>query len=175
MAVVIDATIGGTDSNSYVTLSESEIYFNNRPFPTNWLSLSDDIKSQYLIYSTTMLDNMLVPYGTIASDTQTLNFPREDIHDCNNRLIANDVIPNDIKIAQMEQAIYLYSSGDITSKPSLLTKGFKSAKVGDLSITVDKLNVANKLADQTINFLRCYGIISSGATSGLSMVQTYRN
>lgn len=175
MAIVIDATVGGTDSNSYVTLAESETYFENRPFSTDWIALTDDEKSQYLIYSTMMIDNMLVPYGTIASDTQALNFPREDLYDCNGREIEDDVIPDGIKRAQMEQAIYLFSSGDITSKPSLLTQGFKSAKVGDLSITVDKLNVANKLADQTMNFLRCYGVLTSGATAGISMVNTYRN
>jgi hypothetical protein len=175
MAVTIDATVGGEDSNSYVTLAESETYFEYRPFSTDWLALTDDEKSQYLIYATLLIDNMLLPYGTIASDTQKLNFPREDLYDCNGRELDSDIIPDEIKYSQMEQAIYLYTSGDITSEPSILSKGIKSAKVGDLSVTLDSLNVANKLSDQTINFLRCYGVITAGATANISMVQTYRN
>ena len=48
MAATIDATIKGASANSYVTLSESNDYFDTSPDSSTWTNKTDDQKKEIL-------------------------------------------------------------------------------------------------------------------------------
>ena len=45
MAAAIDATLGGSASNSYVTLAEAETYASSQPWAATWDTYSDGQKT----------------------------------------------------------------------------------------------------------------------------------
>lgn len=70
----IDATVGGSSSNSYETLTEANVYFDERlPLPTPWV-VSGDASIRALIMATRVLDSMSVPRKTLKRDGCNCNF-----------------------------------------------------------------------------------------------------
>ena len=61
--------------NSYVTLDEAELYFENRPDVAAWITADDELKEQSLIAATSQLD-MLSFAGYTTVETQNLAWPR---------------------------------------------------------------------------------------------------
>jgi len=62
-------------TNSYSTVSEADLYFEDRLDAAAWTSAGNDLKGQALITATRMLDNMRW-VGVASSETQKLAFPR---------------------------------------------------------------------------------------------------
>ena len=119
MAAVIDATVGGTSSNSYVTLAEAEAYFVDRFIVgegKGWDAFSDDQKTARLIFATKIID-ILIFVGEKSDQQQALQWPRQDpdftLSDwaaaglllIKNIRIERDEIPQQIKDAQCELAL----------------------------------------------------------------------
>ena len=77
MAATIDATIKGANANSYVTLSESNDYFDTSPDSSTWTNKTDDQKKRSLISATRWIDT-LVYLGDRCDDGQALKFPRNN-------------------------------------------------------------------------------------------------
>jgi len=74
---MIDSTVSGSNSNSYVTVTEADSYFEGNPFfGENWISKSDAEKEYWLQSSTRSLDRMYTYVGERAEDDQALEFPR---------------------------------------------------------------------------------------------------
>lgn len=108
-------TISGSTSNSYVTAGEASAYFESHPYATAW----DDDENK-LIYAATMLDALGAWNGYKTSPEQSREFPRVGLSDKTNAYppnydtgmsimgagILDTVIPPEIKIAQMELALY---------------------------------------------------------------------
>ena len=75
---MIDSTVSGSNSNSYVTVIEADSYFEGNPFfGENWVSKSDSEKEYWLQSSTRSLDRMYTYVGERADDSQSLEFPRK--------------------------------------------------------------------------------------------------
>ena len=81
MALVLDATVGGSAANVYLTLADAETYFSARPFTSVWTAAADADKNVALVYATTLLDQQKwkgakgsTPAGAL---TQALAWPRE--------------------------------------------------------------------------------------------------
>ena len=75
----IDATISGTDSNSYVTLDEANAYFSTRLHSDIWNSASDADKEAALITSTNIIDWYYNYKGAKTVSTQNLQWPRAGV------------------------------------------------------------------------------------------------
>jgi len=74
---MIDSTVSGSNSNSYVAVTEADSYFEGNPFfGENWISKSDAEKEYWLQSSTRSLDRMYTYVGERAEDDQALEFPR---------------------------------------------------------------------------------------------------
>lgn len=56
MALVLVSAVGGASSNSFLSLSEAESYFEGRPFAAAWTGSTTALKEQALVYATTLLD-----------------------------------------------------------------------------------------------------------------------
>ena len=136
MAVIIDATLGGTNSNSYVTLIEANGYFEARLHTEYWDSADDDTKNRSLVMATRRIEQESF-YGDRATSTQRLKFPRINLGYLDGILLDN-IIPEMLKEAQYELAIHLLSTD--MSQPSVDTGAIAEAKVGSVSVkyAVDK-------------------------------------
>lgn len=131
----IDATVAGTNSNSYITLTEADAYWADHLYSTTWDALTDDNKNKALVMATRYLDDWVDWKGIKASDNQSLRWPRYDVVDRDNYWIDGDVIPPFLKDATAELAGYV-AIADPTAEPD--TKGFSELKVGELMLKIDK-------------------------------------
>ena len=167
----IDATVGGSTANSYGTLDELKAYFSNRSEASDLLAESDSVIIARMIQATLINDTVLKAYGAIASQEQSLEFPRKDLYDKHGRYYADVIIPEKIKYAEFEQALYLYVN-DI-SVPSILTQGFREARLDVMQIKLDKDFVPKKLSYDAIDFLELFGEVTL-ANTNMTQVQVIR-
>ena len=163
--------VGGEASNSYGTMDELRDYFFNRSEAADLLAEDDSVIMARMIQATLINDTLLKAYGELVSDSQSLEFPRKDLYDKHGRTYPDDVIPDKIKYAQFEQALYLYKN-DI-SFPSILTQGFKEAKLDVMQIKLDMDFAPKKLSYDAIDFLSLFGEVTQ-ADSKMKQVQVIR-
>ena len=156
MAATINATLKSETANSYVTLSESNDYFDTSPDSSTWTNKTDDQKKRALISATRWIDT-LVFYGDRCDESQALKFPRNN-YQVDGVELACSAIPNNIKYAQFELARALANdTGAITGTTG--TEGnFSEVRVGD---TFVKYNTASQGTGSINNILDVYPWLQS--------------
>ena len=132
MAATINATIKSETANSYVTLSESNDYFDTSPDSSTWTNKTDDQKKRALISATRWIDT-LVFQGDRCDEDQALKFPRTN-YQVDRVELSCSTIPNNIKYAQYELARALANdTGAITGTTG--TEGnLSELKMGDIQL-----------------------------------------
>ena len=143
MAITIDSTVGGLSSNSYVTEAEALTYFEGRLNSDVYDDATDEVKKAALVNATVRLDHERF-LGRTTDDTLTqgLRWPRFGLVDRDGRLINSDVIPIEIKHAQMELALSLLAT-DLQSTDTLFK--FDKIKVDTIELTPSRSSNENKL------------------------------
>src|SRR5687767_13653613 len=106
----LDATAGGANANSYITVADATTYHDAHLYATGWSGASADNKIISLIWATRLIDAAYEFVGEIASDTQALRWPRAAAFDRDGRLLANDEIPAAIEQATAELARHLIAA-----------------------------------------------------------------
>ncbi len=114
MAITIDATVGGASANSYITLANAKIYF-DEILKTYSGVYTDDQISAALIQSTRWLDGKFRWIGEIGSLTQALNWPRFDAYDNQGRSVGDNSIPVGVSRATCEAAWVYLVDGSLES------------------------------------------------------------
>ena len=153
MAVTIDATAGGADANSYMTLSEADTFVEamiSSSDVSKWTTGNDDSRNRALAAAAQRLDRERF-LGARATDTQALQWPRTGVRKPDTYVntyatgfpfrISDDYftdteIPDQVKRAQIEMAVYLKNNVDGISLGGL--EDFKNVKIGSLDVTPDK-------------------------------------
>ena len=153
MAVTIDATVGGASANSYITLSEANTFVEAMISSTDvskWTTGTDDTRNRALAAATQRLDRERF-IGARATNTQALQFPRTGVRRPDTYVntystgfpfrisedyFSEEEIPDQIKRAQIELAVYLHNNTDGISLSGL--NDFKNVKIGSLDVTPDK-------------------------------------
>ena len=153
MAVTIDATAGGASANSYLTLSDAQDIVDGMVEDadvTAWASATTDQKNRALYTATQRLDRERF-IGARATNTQALQWPRTGVRRPDTYVntysvgfpfrISEDYfseteIPDQIKRAQIELAVYLKNNTDGISLSGL--NDFKNVQIGSLNVTPDK-------------------------------------
>jgi hypothetical protein len=130
--MALDATVGGTSANSYMTLAEANTYMADRLHIEAWDDLDD--KNQALILASSMLDWYVPWEGTKTATTQAMAWPRTSTTDADGEDIDTDIIPNLVKIATAELALSIAGS-DRTADYELA--GLKSIQAGSLKLQTD--------------------------------------
>ncbi len=102
--MALNATLGASDANSYVTLAEAEIYFADRMHASAWEALTDEVKSSLLISSSQMLDWYIKWKGTKVIVAQSMQWPRTGAIRPDGTEIDDGVLPPEVKTATYEQA-----------------------------------------------------------------------
>jgi len=161
-------TIGASDANSYVSLAEANAYFLNRVHSSAWEDFED--KSKVLITSSQMLDWYIKWKGFRASTTQNMLWPRIDVVRRDGTIIADDVIPNEVKTATYEQALSSLEE-DRTDDNALA--GISQLKAGSLMIKAAESGVDSTDIDPIAS--KVYKILSDlRILGGLSVVRLQR-
>ena len=94
---VLDATLAGPNSNSYVDFLEASLIANTLPFAFEWESTSVEDREKALIVATRWLDTLDYK-GERCSETQRLKWPRDGA-ECDGQVSTCDEIPYAIKEA----------------------------------------------------------------------------
>ena len=150
--MALDTTVGGENSNSYVTVSEALTFFNNHYITskrTAWLALTAPQRESVLKRACQQLETLKVLDDELSSgripveltiefgwdlsihraeEHQRLQFPRNlDIDSSNNIFI-----PQEVKDSQCEQAVYLLAFDDtalITGTQGILEEAVTAGAV----------------------------------------------
>ena len=99
--VVEDGT-GVVDATSYASVSDADDYATFID-EQDWFSLTAPSKERYLQLATMFVDNLLNWAGDLLTDTQSLNFPREEFQDMSGRVITG--LPDVISLSTIQLAI----------------------------------------------------------------------
>jgi hypothetical protein len=150
MAITIDATVGGVNANSYLTLNDAQAIidgFVQDADVTAWASATTDQKNRALFTATQRLDRERF-LGARATDTQALQWPRTGVRKPDTYIntyavgfpfrITTDYytdteIPQQIKYAQVVLATYLHNNPDGIGLSGL--EDYKNVKIGSIDVT----------------------------------------
>lgn len=124
------------NTNSYVTETEADTYFETRIDSANWIAASTELRESALVTATLLIDDHAW-IGAAVSSSQALAWPRNNAIYNDTRLgfnvtIGNTVIPSQVKEAVYEQALHLIDNEDILQGK---TQTFESISVGPISIS----------------------------------------
>ena len=149
-------------TNTFVSLSDANDYFDGRLYATEWNNAADTEKEGALIEATIHL-NQRDYYGERA-DTETpqaLKFPRANLPYIDGYQPSDSEIPTEIKYATCEEALAILKNDPLSLKP---IDEYKNARIGD--IDVDYRDV---LRDRTRTFVRGYlkGYLMSNGQASL--------
>lgn len=144
--MALNATLGASDANSYVTLAEADTYFEDRMHSSTWSALDDATKSSLLISSSLMLDWYVTWKGDKTTETQSMQWPRENAIRPDGTEIDDDVLPPEVAIATYELA-FVNISADRTEDSALA--GLEQVKAGSLMVKADNGDV-DSTAKKTI-------------------------
>ncbi len=144
--MTIDATVGGPSSNSYITLPNSLLYFEGRFGNSGYIDATVEDREKLLRTATLFLDSRVdwVGYPKDRTTPQALQWPRVDSLDTTTALdILGGAIPQDLKNAQCEMALYIVDNGEPVDAVDL-----DSIKVGSLTIDFNEFLSRNLVPDQ---------------------------
>lgn len=127
--MAIDASVGTTTANSYVTEAEADAYFEDRYRADKWNTVVN--KEAILITSSRLLDWGLVFNGQKVSGSQSMQFPRVGIALDEDYTVPSETIPDQIKMAVFELALYSIEQERTLDNP---LAGIGSVTVGPLNI-----------------------------------------
>ena len=150
MTVVIDATAGGANANSYLTLAEAQTIidgFVEDADVQHWNSGNTDSRNRALFTATQRLDRERF-LGARATDTQALQWPRTGVRKPDTYIntyavgfpfrittdyFSDTEIPTQIKYAQVVLAVFLHNNTDALGLSGL--EDYKNVKIGSLDVT----------------------------------------
>ena len=150
MAISIDATVGGANANSYLTLADAQAIvdgFVQDADVTAWATATTDQKNRALFTATQRLDRERY-LGARATDTQALQWPRTGVRKPDTYIntytvgfpfrITTDYftdteIPTQVKYAQVVLAVYLHNNPDGIGLSGL--EDYKNVKIGSIDVT----------------------------------------
>jgi hypothetical protein len=150
MAITIDATVGGANANSYLTLAAAQAIidgFVEDADVTAWASATTDQKNRALFTATQRLDRERF-LGARATDTQALQWPRTGVRKPDTYIntyavgfpfrittdyYTDDEIPQQVQYAQVVLAVYLHNNPDGIGLSGL--EDYKNVKIGSIDVT----------------------------------------
>lgn len=163
-APTLDAMVGGSASNSYATVAQASAYLNERLNTSAWdaaVTANTGDPERALIAATRLIDRESFEgtpvnplNGTSTGTTQALKWPRYSADNDAGWTWESAVIPQPVKDATCELALYLLNQG--TTDPTQPTglEGFVSVKVGAIEITPRASHEAGTLPAHVRRLLR---------------------
>lgn len=130
--MAIDATVGGTNANCYLTLSAAEGYFLGRLGAETWTEADQEERESALIMATSWLDTERY-VGSIVSILQRLVWPRFGAFSRNGNYLIYTAIPQMVMDATCELALAILNDPSIFGDSEI--SDFTHLRVGDVDVT----------------------------------------
>lgn len=130
-APLIVATVGGAESNSYLTLEEADAWFADGLRDQRWTTFSDARRTQALIEATRMIEALPLIGRPYDPSNQALHFPRTT-----DLLDGALALPAGIVHATAEQALYLLetaASPELLDRRELQRQGVQTISLDGIS------------------------------------------
>jgi hypothetical protein len=143
MALILVATPGASDANTYCTLSDANTYFQSRLHKTAWEDAGSTEKNAALVWATRLLDELVIWNGSKTVDDGALKWPRSGVRDTDGILFEENAIPTWLEQATAEFAFHLLSE-DRTLETNRDLKGLRKVSVDVISIIVDTKSMNSK-------------------------------
>lgn len=163
MALVLDATVGGANSNSYTTEAEGDTYHEGRLFATAWTGATTPIKEAGLVWATRILDAHFDWTGSKFSLEQALRWPRFGALDRDGELFDSNELPPELRDAVSELARLLII-GDRSIETG--TEGLKRLKVDVIELEFDKFDRIETISDEVYQMISHLGRLKNLSASG---------
>lgn len=142
--IVLDATLKGENSNSYLTLADAEVIIHQHPHHGEWDKITDDdIKKAAILWATRIL-NHFKWMGSPTTEVQALAWPRSGIYDMDGRAQDEDFLPRWFELACAELT-YQLAVGDLLNDTG--TEGFSQIKIGPIDLSIDPADRPNIIPD----------------------------
>lgn len=168
---MLDSTVGGPDANSYVSEDDASSYFETMLNAQSWLDARAPTRESALITASRLLDENVNWYGSIASDLQSLRWPRSGVYDQDSREFLTSTIPAGLKNITCDLALYLIENGGYTES----TTQFTAINLGPLGLKY-KDGSTFGFPKQVIEALKLFGIyegpLSGRQASNIKLVRT---
>ena len=164
------ATAGAVNANSYCDTAYADIYFTDRIGSDAWSSAD---KSVALIHATRVLDSTFSYSGYVDSESlQSLRWPRIYVYDRDGREVSELIVPDPVKQATCELALFISTSGGYSAEADNL----ESVKVGPIQIKSNVNTSKYSVPSVVQELMSGYGVFS-GTVSGSSIrsVPVYRS
>lgn len=158
MVLVVETGAGLVDANSYADVAFADQYFSSHPFyADSWADLDTSKKAFLLISASSDLDATYDWRGTPTTKVQGLRWPRTNAYTLDDRLIARNAIPTNLKKAVCEQARYL-SSAESNPDASVDTGGVTELKVDVITLKFGDSTSVKSVPKGATRWLRGLGI-----------------
>ena len=145
-------------SLSYAETEEADLFFSSRQDASHWKNLTSEQKKSALEQATRLLDDTFDWYGTPSQAEQPLRWPRKNVSDLDGNPVDPAVIPDRIRHAVMEQALFLTG----TAAAAILSRsGIKSASAGEMSISLESGKSYQPISPEVIHSVRGLGVLRS--------------
>jgi hypothetical protein len=146
MPSAIDATVGGTAANSYITVAEGTAFADDVIGTVAWTAASADNRIRALLAATARLDE-LEWIGAQAAATQALAWPRTGA-ECGEKVYTSTVIPYEVRRGTFDLANLLLSNltvdpfstvAQVTGElvPGISNQALKSVNLGNGALSLD--------------------------------------
>lgn len=172
--MALDATVGGSNSNSYATEVAATAYLTSeRLYVTAWTSATVPTREQALIWATLLIDSSFEFDGYKLSSGQALRWPRDGALNADGEDIDSSTIPALIFKATCILALYLITSNRLTD-PAIAGLGLKEAKVGPIHVVIDSNETKEIIPNEIILLLAPLGWIKNQAQGKAGVVTLRR-
>lgn len=155
MAFTFDSTAGGTTTNSYATVANLDDYVASFLFLDTFTE-SNDEKEKLLVMAFRIIDSLDYS-GAKTAQTQAAMFPRLGLVDREGYAIAGSTIPQPLKDAQMELAVYLWQSGMRSFGEGDDSAQISSYDAGSVKLTYQKMHNPDNLPKRVQDLLKNIG------------------
>lgn len=129
--MAINAILGDLTQNSYVTEDEADAYFEDRAFSSNWDNVAAEDKEPLLILCSRTIDWYVKWKGFKKSATQPMEWPRTKVILRDGTEVADNVLPEAVKIAVFEMVLSSISKDPTLADPLM---GLEELKVATLAL-----------------------------------------
>jgi hypothetical protein len=172
MAVVIIATPGDPNANSYATLAEANTYHESvlEADAEPWNDADVDVRNRALVQATRLLDANIAWTGWPATSAQVLGWPRIYAYTRTGGLVASNVIPNELKNATAELARRLIVNGmpDTASD----TEGLKRLKAGPVELEFDGSSSDSGVIPALVLAMIAFLVMRSSHSSSVPVIRS---
>jgi hypothetical protein len=153
MAIVLNATIGAADANSYLTLAEAQAIVDGLVEDDDvvaWGTATTDQKNRALFTATQRIDRERY-LGARSTETQALQWPRTGVRRPDTYIntysvgfpfriqtdyFTDDEIPSQIQEAQVILAVYLNNNKDGIGLSGL--EDFNNVSIGNINVSTNR-------------------------------------